>query len=203
MGVTARRGSATLSHVFRWDVLPLSLDTPTAPSLQQGAAASLALTAYSFNSPASYHFQAFGLPKGLTLNAASGLISGTLAPSASGDYAVRVAVSEGGVTQTRDFTWSVSDRVELETPEDQEGLEGDAVSLTVSATNSGTLALTYAASGLPAGLTLNASTGLISGTLAGARRWPGRCTASRCRPRTGRIPPRAISPGRSFMRATR
>ena len=54
--------------------------------------------------------------------------------------------------------------VSLARPADQLTVRGHAVSLALHATDSGGAALTYSATGLPAGLSLNATTGVISGT---------------------------------------
>ncbi len=51
-------------------------------------------------------------------------------------------------------------------PGNQTSVKGHAVSLAVQATDSGHAALTYSATGLPAGLRINATTGVISGTPA-------------------------------------
>jgi hypothetical protein len=50
---------------------------------------------------------------------------------------------------------------------DQHSLRGDSISLQISATDVDGDTLTFAADGLPAGLSIDASTGLISGTIAG------------------------------------
>jgi hypothetical protein len=54
--------------------------------------------------------------------------------------------------------------VTVTNPGSQTGTVGTAKSLQIQASDSGGLALTYSATGLPAGETINASTGLISGT---------------------------------------
>ncbi|MEU1791186.1 M4 family metallopeptidase [Streptomyces sparsogenes] len=54
--------------------------------------------------------------------------------------------------------------VSITPPGDQTSIVNQAVSLQITATSSNPGALTYAASGLPAGLSINSSTGLISGT---------------------------------------
>jgi hypothetical protein len=58
--------------------------------------------------------------------------------------------------------------VTVTNPGNRTGTVGTATSLQISASDSGGAALTYAASGLPTGLTINASTGLISGTPSAA-----------------------------------
>jgi hypothetical protein len=56
------------------------------------------------------------------------------------------------------------DPVSVTTPAAQSSTLGKAVSLKISATVNSTTALTYTASGLPSGLTVNKTTGVISGT---------------------------------------
>src|SRR5262249_20331549 len=68
-------------------------------------------------------------------------------------------------TASQSFTWTVT-QVLITNPGDRTNAEGDAVSLQLQAAASSGHSPTYSASGLPAGLTLNSSTGLISGTLA-------------------------------------
>jgi hypothetical protein len=54
--------------------------------------------------------------------------------------------------------------VTVTNPGNQSGTVGTAASVQVHATDSGGAALTYSATGLPAGLSINSSSGLISGT---------------------------------------
>jgi hypothetical protein len=54
--------------------------------------------------------------------------------------------------------------VTVTNPGTQSSTVGSAASVQIHATDSGGAALTYSASGLPAGLSINSSTGLISGT---------------------------------------
>ncbi len=56
------------------------------------------------------------------------------------------------------------DKVRVSNPGAQATTAGKAVSLTLSAASSGGFGLAYAAAGLPAGLSINPSTGVISGT---------------------------------------
>ncbi|MBL9144325.1 MAG: putative Ig domain-containing protein [Verrucomicrobiaceae bacterium] len=50
-------------------------------------------------------YSAIGLPTGLTINASSGLITGT--PSTSGTFPSRVTATGGGQSISQDFTWTV------------------------------------------------------------------------------------------------
>jgi hypothetical protein len=71
---------------------------------------------------------------------------------ATNSFSVAVNGSGGGNT------------VSVTNPGTQTGTVGTAASLQIHATDSGGAALTYSATGLPAGLSINSSTGLISGT---------------------------------------
>src|SRR6266702_4482191 len=63
---------------------------------------------------------------------------------------------------------SMGNTVTVTNPGSRTGTVGTATSLQISASDSGGLALTYSATGLPTGLSINASTGLISGTPSAA-----------------------------------
>jgi endo-1,4-beta-xylanase len=67
-----------------------------------------------------------------------------------------VTVSQGSST--------TGNTVSVTSPGNQSGTVGTAASVQVHATDSGGAALTYSASGLPAGLSINSSSGLIAGT---------------------------------------
>ncbi len=53
-------------------------------------------------------FGATGLPPALTINASSGLISGTLLPGSAGTYTVTVTASDGTLSSSRSFNWTVT-----------------------------------------------------------------------------------------------
>jgi hypothetical protein len=165
--VTVWQGTNSATAAFAWGVLEAALQAPAGKTSTEGGVVSLALQgASAAGAPLTY--SASDLPDGLTLNPSTGLISGTLIPGAAADgpYAVTATVDDGTAQDTQTFNWSVAPYVSLASIADQSGVEGSGVSLAVSATDAGSLALTYSASGLPAGLGINPSTGLISGTIA-------------------------------------
>lgn len=109
------------------------------------------------NSPTS--FGASGLPPGLTVNAATGLISGS--PTASGTFNATVTASNG-TTGNKAVTITIG----LATPVitsagTATGTGGQSFSYQITANN---LPASFNATGLPPGVTVNTGSGLISGT---------------------------------------
>ena len=117
-------------------------------------------------------YSASNLPAGLSIDPNTGLITGTLAQTASktGTYSVTVtATDDKGAATSETFTWTVADLAPSATPPlaDQGAHDGDIVSYTTANgfANPNGLTLSYSATGLPTNLTIDASTGVISGTL--------------------------------------
>ena len=116
-------------------------------------------------------YSATNLPAGVAINGTTGLISGTLTFTSAGTYTVTATVSDGSLTASRTFTWTVSNvnaPPVLVNPGNQSGVLGGTVSLALSASDPDGTALTYSATGLPTGLSINSTTGLITGTLPNA-----------------------------------
>jgi hypothetical protein len=130
----------------------------------------------------SLSYKASGLPTGLSINSTTGVISGTA--STAGSYSVTVTGTDStGPSGSASFTWTVgsssSNTVTVTNPGSQSGTAGTATSLQIAATDSASgQTLTYTASGLPAGLSINASTGLISGTPTTANTYTVTVTAT-------------------------
>jgi hypothetical protein len=54
-------------------------------------------------------YSATGLPAGITINAATGVVSGTLASGSAGVYPVTLTVSDGALADHDTFTWTVTE----------------------------------------------------------------------------------------------
>ena len=120
-------------------------------------------------------YAATGLPNGLSIDPGTGTISGTIGyqAHASSPFSVSVTVSDDGGTTvgaTDTFTWTVTNTNRTPTFNQDLGNRTDgenaSINLSAGATDLDGDTLTYAATNLPAGLSINASTGLITGTIA-------------------------------------
>lgn len=135
----------------------------TTLTAQQAASAFTPVTATGGTAPLSYSVSP-ALPNGLSLSASTGAISGTpSAASAASTYAITVT-DKNGATASANFSLTVNSAISA---------TGTAETLTVNqsanftpvAVTGGTAPLTYSISpSLPSGLTLNTSTGAITGT---------------------------------------
>ena len=165
---------------FNWTItdsnapIPIILSTIANQLSSEGDNANLQVNASGGNGALSY--QATGLPTGLSIDNGTGLISGTVSAGAfaGSPYAVTIMVDDSDTTssdqETANFTWTINDpnapiAIVANPIGNQQSLEGDIISLQVAASG-GNGALQYAATGLPAGLSINPASGLISGTLA-------------------------------------
>jgi hypothetical protein len=165
--VTAGDGTSSSSKSFAWAVGVVSMAAPADQTNVDGDSVSLALQG-SYHGAGSLSYSATNLPPGLTINSSTGAISGTIGGSAdtNSPYAVTVTATAGANSSSQTFNWTVTSLVAVDTVSNQTNAVGDAVSLAVSATDADNHSLTYSATGLPAGLSINSSTGVISGTVA-------------------------------------
>ena len=164
------RGGSAVAN-FSWVIqapanLPPTIVTPAAQTSTQGQALVLAISASDPNND-TLSYSATGLPAGLAINATSGVISGTPTAVASTTTVVTVQDGRGGVA-TATFVWAVQAQANraptIATPATRTSTQGQAATLAISASDPDGDALTYSAVGLPTGLSINAASGLISGT---------------------------------------
>ncbi len=150
------------------DVNPLLVNPGTQNNAVGDTAVSLQVQASGLPAGDTWTYSATGLPSGLSINASTGLITGTITGTANA-YSATVTVADGTkASASQPFTWNVSVLSETN-PGTQTSGVGDVISLQIQ--DSGLPAgdsWSYSATGLPSGLSINASTGLISGTITGS-----------------------------------
>jgi len=163
----------TASQSFTLVITPpaLSVTITSLGNGTTGVAYSQTLTATGGTPP--YSWNATGLPPGLTLNNSTGVVSGT--PTSTGSFSVTISVADSSspkLTAQQTLTLTISlPKLTLTTTSLGNGALGVAYSQTLTATG-GASPYSWSATGLPAGLTLNVSTGVVSGTPTSAGSFP-------------------------------
>jgi len=116
--------------------------------------------------PAPTFSETGALPSGVTLNSTTGVLSGTAAAGSSGSYPITITASNGiSPAATQNFTLTVNQAPAITSGSSATFAVGTAGTFTVVAT--GYPAPTFSQTGtLPSGVTLNSTTGVLSGTPA-------------------------------------
>jgi prepilin-type N-terminal cleavage/methylation domain-containing protein len=145
----------------------LGINNNSSADGELGIAYNQVLTASFGTLPYAWSISAGSLPGGLTLNASSGAITGT--PTSAGLYSFTVRVTDSATptpsSATKALTININPAVSITTASLPDGQTN--VSYSQSLTSSGGKApfsWSLTSGSLPAGLTLNASNGTITGT---------------------------------------
>ncbi len=155
---------------FNWTVAALPAVTPATQTWDAGARATYAVPMTGGLAP--YAWTATGLPAGLTIDPATGIITGTAtATGAAARATVTVKVTDKNLKAgSATFTWNT--KVAVQFPN-----ASTPISLTKGTPYSGAVSgyggsgtYTWTASNLPPGLSLSTA-GLVSGTVTGSTRY--------------------------------
>lgn len=143
-------------------VVAPTISTTTLGTVLAGTAFSLTLVT-SGSSATSWAVQSGTLPTGLSLNTSTGEISGT--PSATGSYTFTIRATNSAGYNDKAFSGSVTGSAPIITTTSLGTLyRAFSSSITVAATGSATITFAVQSGSLPTGLSLNTSTGAITGT---------------------------------------
>jgi Putative Ig domain len=163
----AQTTSATISFVIAPP--PISITTTSLPSGTQGTTYSKSLIATGGTAPFVWSITSGALPAGLSLNANTGLISGT--PTASGSFPISVMVKDSSAVQqtaTANISFTVAAAappLTITSSTLSSGIANQAYTATLTATGGATpYSWSITSGSLPTGLTIATSTGVISGT---------------------------------------
>ncbi len=138
----------------------VAVTTSSLPGAIVGTAYSATLAADGGTT--AYFWAVQDAPSWLSVNATTGALSGT--PDAAGSFTVTVTVTDANLrSASRELSLTVSPAVVISTASLPNAVKGTAYSTTVSATG-GRTPYVWSASALPGGLSINSSTGVISGT---------------------------------------
>ncbi|MCA1860774.1 putative Ig domain-containing protein [Janthinobacterium sp. HSC-3S05] len=148
----------------------VSLTPVSLPNAAAETPYSATLTATGGMAPYTYSVSAGSLPAGLSLNSATGVLSGTATVAGSFTFSLRASDSSTGTgapfSATNSYTLAIAAPTLTLTPASLAAIRaGDAYSQTFTA-GGGVAPYVYSLSGgaLPTGLVLNAATGIVSGT---------------------------------------
>jgi hypothetical protein len=166
--VTDAKGAITTKQFSITIAAGLIVTTPPGlPVTTTGVVYTVTISAAGGTPPYIWSISTGSLPGGMTLNSATGVISGT--PASSGVFQFTVQVTDSAsVSATKQFTLNVTQPLSFTTaPTLPGGAAGTPYSAELSASG-GTPPYTWTITGgaLPNGLGFNASSGLISGTPA-------------------------------------
>ena len=162
--------SATLTM----SVIPkLSVAASAAPAGVVGTSYTATLTIAGGVAPYTASIQSGTLPQGLTLNTATGAITGT--PQSSGTFNLTLAIGDSGTpkqTQTANMTLNIAQAptpLSLQVLGPMTAITGQSFQTTLDATG-GTPGYEFkiASGNLPSGLALNSSTGVLTGIPSGS-----------------------------------
>jgi len=170
----------TVDQSYSWTIntiTPTSTGgTVTISNTSEGASASYDVdTNFSYptgSTFSAYSLQSGSLPNGLSLNTTSGVISGTAGNSGSASFTIRATDTDGDV-KDQAYSWTITNVAPTSTggtvtiSSVQEGLSAsyDVDTNFTFTTGSTFSAYSLQSGSLPSGLSLNTSTGVISGTM--------------------------------------
>lgn len=140
---------------------PLNITNESLPIATQGVAYSVTLSGSGGVPPYKWGF-ASTVTKGMTIDAASGVLSGT--PSTAGSFSIPIQVTDSlGKTFSRGYAFFVATPLSVLTTALPNAAPGSTYSQTLAA-GGGQAPYTWSATGLPMGLRIDSATGVISGT---------------------------------------
>lgn len=144
--------------------LPPAISNTSFPTGSIGTAYNQTIARNGGTSPLAWSIKAGSLPSGLVLDNTSGVISGVPSSSGTSNFTIQVTDSTGK-SVTQDLSITINSTLLVTTSSLPLATINSAYSQTLSAAG-GRLPYTWSitSGALPAGLTLNANTGMISGT---------------------------------------
>lgn len=166
--ITASAGGLSDTKSFVWLVpnrAPLEPQLSGETALLKGEPVAVTVTATDPDHDLVL-YSATGLPPGLTIDE-SGALQGVVDYAATEkEYKASIVVGDGELETAREVTFTIGNRApELSSPGAQTSVRGEKVWLFLSGSDADHDTLTFSATGLPKGLTIEAESGRISGEI--------------------------------------
>ncbi len=163
VSVTGFNGQCGAFRDYQLAVSGCAPITLTPASLTNGTIGTAYNQTVSATPSGTYNFSVTSgaLPPGVTLNAATGSLTGT--PTGAGAFSFRITASNGACSGARDYSVTINCAT-LVLGALPSATAGNAYNQTVSVTPAGSYSFSVVQGNLPPGLILNPSTGAISGT---------------------------------------
>ena len=166
--VSVSNGSKATTLEFDWTITQDSFAAPSDQTNVVGDQFSLAIIDDNKNGK-TLTYSAIGLPDGLSIDPNTGIISGN-PDSSDGDgvpWQVTIDVTDGTETAEHTFNWTIDPTIipiiTLSNPGNQRNFTDETINLPIQGAASGTDHLAYSVTGLPNGLGIDPSTGIITG----------------------------------------
>lgn len=176
MSITVKATSVAKSNASASDMVtvspPPTVSTTSLPAGVEGTSYTARLQASGGTGPLSWSIAAGNLPAGLSLDGSTGVISGAPTVPGTGTFTVEVTDSAPiPMSATQPLSIHIANRLVITTALLPNGFVNAAYSATLQASG-GTSPLSWSitAGNLPAGLSLDRTTGVISGTPAASEK---------------------------------
>ncbi|RKY17560.1 MAG: hypothetical protein DRP63_03475, partial [Planctomycetota bacterium] len=143
----------------------IRITTTMLPDAREGTLYRYVVQATGGNS-ANYTWSVSGQPSWLAINATTGEISGTPPAGSAGSHTFTIEVTDGQRTASKQFALTVNPAgsLTITTSSLPDAVEGVAYRYTLTATGGSSANYTWSVSGQPSWLSIDASTGELSGT---------------------------------------
>jgi prepilin-type N-terminal cleavage/methylation domain-containing protein len=163
--VTDSGAQSATTSAFIWKVL--SIASPPASLTSARGAVIPNVYPRAVNGSGNYTWSATGYPAGLTFSTSTGQFSGTPSTGSNTTYTFTLVVTDGttSLSTSMSITWLITNVANITSPNsNQLSSVNVATSLTPASANYTGTSPTWSATGLPTGITIDPTTGIMSGT---------------------------------------